>query len=287
MLSIIVCSINPSFFLRLEESIKSTIGPITFEIIKIENSIENLPITQVYNLGIDKSKYEYLLFVHEDILFHTENWGNILINIFNNDINVGLIGIAGAKYKSKFPSAFWHTDINRINLYLIQHYNNKKSGLHTIGFNNCNVEEVVVLDGVFMALDKKINVRFNENIEGFHCYDTGLSIDVLESKHKIVVTNKILIEHFSIGNTDMKFVNSLIKFHELYERKLPKYLSSSSKINDIIALKKFLEICLQNRYIPYKFWIKYMTFNFFDKLNYNLLKLLIHDKFKKVNIKAK
>ncbi|UQD56151.1 glycosyltransferase [Flavobacterium sp. K5-23] len=281
MISIIICSRDLHLYDKVEKSIKKTIGSITYEIIKIDNSIDNISITKAYNLGIDKSKYEHLLFVHEDILFHTNNWGDILINIFKKNSNIGLIGIAGAKYKSKYPSAFWHTETSMIKLNLIQHYNCKKSSLHTIGFENDDFEDVVVLDGVFMALNKKLNVRFNEEILGFHCYDSAICIDVLEIKRKIIVTNEILIEHFSIGNTDLKFVNSLIKFHELYKRKLPKYLTSSSKINDVIALKKFLEICLQNRFIPYNFWIKYMIFNLFDKLNYNLLKLLIHKKLKK------
>ena len=280
MISIIICSINLPLYTQVEKNIKKTIGTIIYEIIKIDNSIENTSIAKAYNLGIDKSKYEYLLFIHEDILFHTNNWGNILRNIFNNN-EIGLVGIAGAKYKSKYPSAFWHTDINMIYLNLIQHYNTKESGLETLGFKNSDLEDVVVLDGVFMALNKNINVRFNENIEGFHGYDTGLSIDVIESKHKVVVTNKILIEHFSIGNTDVIFIKALLKFHELYKSKLPKYIASNSKRLNIIALKSFLGVCLKNRFIPYRFWIKYMRLNLFDRLNYNLLKLLIHDKLKK------
>lgn len=281
MISIIICSRDLPLYNKVEKSIKKTVGLVEYEIIKIDNSIENISITKAYNLGIDKSKYEYLLFIHEDILFHTKNWGKLLINIFENNINIGLIGIAGAKYKSKYPSAFWHTDSSMIKLNLIQHYNNKKSSLNSTGFDNDSLENVVTLDGVFMALNKKLNVRFNEEIEGFHCYDLGLCIDVIETKHIIVVTNEILIEHFSIGNTDVKFINSLIKFHELYKNKLPKYLITSSQKNEIMALKKFLEVCLQNRYIPFIFWFKYLFFNLFDRLNYNLLKLLIHKKLKK------
>ena len=67
MISIIVCSINIEYFKGLKKSIENTIGSIEYEIIKIDNLQEKLPITKAYNLGISKSKYNFLVFVHEDV----------------------------------------------------------------------------------------------------------------------------------------------------------------------------------------------------------------------------
>ncbi len=273
MISIVICSIKEDFFITLEKNIQGTIGDVAYEIIKINNNIEKLSITKAYNLGIDRSKFKHLLFIHEDILFHSKNWGKVLIDTFKNS-NVGLVGIAGAKYKSKQPSAFWHTNMEMLHINLIQHKNNS-SNLFTNGFAN-NQEEVAILDGVFLGLNKETNVRFNEQILGFHCYDLGISIDVLEKKYKLIVTNQILIEHFSIGNTDVEFLKGVIQFHELYKNKLPKFINKSSNKLEKIALRKFLEVCLQNRYIPYRLWILNIFNNPFQKLNYNLLKLAIY-----------
>jgi hypothetical protein len=276
MVSIIICSRDLHLYNEVERSIKKTIGALTYEIIKIDNSIQNIPITKAYNLGIDKSKYEYLLFVHEDILFHTQNWGRILTSIFNQNANIGLLGIAGTKYKSKYPSAFWHTSKDMLYSNLIQHYLHKEPSVFKIGFKDISIEKVVAVDGVFLALRKSTNVKFNEEIQGFHSYDLGISIDVLEKQYDVAVTNQILIEHFSIGNTNLDFVNGNIKFHKLYKNKLPKYINKKKSSLEVVALGRFLEVCLENRFIPYKFWILYLIKQPFTRLNFNLMKLVLY-----------
>lgn len=276
MISIIICSIRESYFDSLKANIQETIGFSDYEIIKIDNLIDKLSITQAYNKGIEKSKFDYQLFIHEDILFHTVNWGEILLSIFRENCRIGLIGIAGAKYKSLVPSAFWHTEEKMLNINLIQHYKNKKTSLLYKGFENKNLEEVVVIDGVFIALKKSTGVKFNENIKGFHCYDLGISIDTLEKKHLIYVTNQILIEHFSIGNTNLNFLKSVIDFHKLYKKKLPKYIDTKNRSLELFALKSFLSVCLENKYVPFKLWIFNLINNPLDKLNYSFIKLVLN-----------
>ena len=276
MISIIICSKDLYLYNKVRESIEETIGTIVYEIIKIDNSVEHLAITKAYNIGIHRAKYDYLLFIHEDILFHTVNWGNILLSIFRDDSQIGLIGIAGTKYKSQFPSAFWHTEEEMLNINLIQHYENKKPSQFRLGFKNGNIEKVVAIDGVFISLRKSSGVNFNEHIEGFHCYDLGISVDVIEKKMGIVVTDQILIEHFSIGNANLDFVRGVINFHKLYKEKLPKYIEEKNVSLEYFALKRFLEVCLDNRFITFKFWFIYLIKKPFTRLNFNLLKLVLH-----------
>lgn len=276
MISIVICSIQDSYFVSLMKNIKETIGEIEYEIIKTDNLVEKLSITQAYNKGIERSKFEVLLFIHEDVLFHTQNWGEILISIFKENSRIGLVGIAGTKYKSRFPSAFWHTKKEMLNVNLIQHYNNKKPSRVKLGFENEKLEKAVAIDGVFIGLRKETGVKFNENIKGFHCYDLGISIDVIEKDYHIVVTNQILIEHFSIGNANLEFVKGVIDFHKLYQTKFPKYIGKMNPLLEKLALKRFLEVCLENRYIPFKLWMYNLTSNPFDRLNYNLMKLMLY-----------
>lgn len=276
MISIIICSRDLHLFSQLQKNIGETVGDVIYEIIKIDNLKENLSITKAYNLGINKSKFEYLLFLHEDLLFHTSNWGEILSNVFANNLKIGLLGIAGTKYKSHFPCAFWHTKIEMLHINLIQHYNNKKPSHLKLGFKNGSFEKVVAIDGVFIALRKSTTVRFNEEIEGFHCYDLGISSDVIEKKYEIAVTDQILIEHFSIGNTNLDFVKGVIKFHILYKKTLSKHNTQKNSSLDVEALKRFLEVCLDNRFIPFKFWFIYLIKKPFTRLNFNLLKLVLY-----------
>ncbi|WP_264553459.1 glycosyltransferase family protein [Flavobacterium sp. N2038] len=276
MISIIICSRDISLYTKIHKSIEETIGITEYEIIKIDNSVENLAIVKSYNIGIQKSKFEYLLFVHEDVLFHTVNWGQILVDIFDSNSKLGLIGVAGTKYKSKFPSAFWHTKEELLNINLIQHYPNKPKSHLKLGFIENHMEKVVAIDGVFIALKKNTGVQFNEKISGFHCYDLGISVDILEKGYQIVVTDQILIEHFSNGNTNLDFINGVIKFHDLYKNKLPKSIDHKNKNLGSLALKKFLELCLYHRMVPLRLWLFNIRHRPFDKLNYKIMKLKIY-----------
>lgn len=276
MLSIITCSRDTVLYENLINSIKKTIGSIAYEVIMIDNKAEKLPITKAYNQGIKLAKYDFLLFIHEDVLFHTQNWGSILVQTFNDNLKVGLIGVAGTRYKSKSPSAFWHTSQKMLCINIMQHYRNRSPNLFKLGFKDSRLEKVVAIDGVFLALRKSTNVTFNEKIDGFHCYDLGISIDVLEKKHQIAVTDRILIEHFSIGNTNIDFVMGVIRFHDLYKSKLPKYIGNRSSNLETIALQRFLGICLENKYIPYKLWMSYLVKFPFNRLNFNMTKLLLY-----------
>lgn len=277
MLSVIICSRDLLTFSKLEKNIATTIGEISYEIIRIDNSKDNKSITKAYNIGINKSRYNSLLFVHEDVIFHTINWGIKLLKILESE-SIGLVGVAGSKYKSKYPSAFWHTVKENLVLNIVQHYNNKKKTLNILGFDNpASEQDVFVVDGVFLAFEKSSNIRFNEEIEGFHCYDLGISLDFLKKRSRIVVTRDILIEHFSIGNTNEEFIQSIINFHSLYKDTLKKVMPISKEM-DKIALQKFLNLCIENRIIPIGVWLKFVKMDCFNRLNFALLKLFLYKK---------
>ena len=106
MISIIVCSINSNLFNTLSNSIENTIG-LEYQIIKIDNSKEKLSIAQAYNKGASKARFKVLVFVHEDIIFHTIGWGEILISHFKSLENPGVLGVAGNSYLPISPSDWW------------------------------------------------------------------------------------------------------------------------------------------------------------------------------------
>jgi hypothetical protein len=68
----------------VQSNIASTIGA-QWEPIIIDNTINAMPITKVYNLGASKAKYDILCFVHEDVFFDTENWGLKVVESFRQD----------------------------------------------------------------------------------------------------------------------------------------------------------------------------------------------------------
>ena len=245
MISIIICSREKTISKTLQDNLHTTVG-CEYELIVIDNQENKHSIFEAYNLGILKSKGDFLCFMHDDILIHTQDWGAIITKIFNTNEDYGLIGIAGSSQKTKTPSGWWDCDEKYKSINVIQHYTDGKIIKEYLGFEHSDLNEVVFLDGVFLALRKEINVFFDENLKGFHNYDFNISIETKKKNYKIGVTNKVLIEHFSIGNLNDQWITSTIQIHKLYKAELPLSLSIDRQIdNEIFACKRFLSYCIK------------------------------------------
>ena len=245
VLSVIICSRNATITDDLLVNINQTIG-CDFELIVINNSQNQYSIFEAYNQGINRSIGDYLCMIHDDLFFHTKDWGVIIAEIFNTNEDYGLIGIAGSSQKTKTPSGWWDCDEKYKSINVIQHYTDGKIIKEYLGFEHSDLNEVVFLDGVFLALRKEINVFFDEKLKGFHNYDFNISIETKKKNYKIGVTNKVLIEHFSIGNLNDQWITSTIQIHKLYKAELPLSLSIDRQIdNEIFACKRFLSYCIK------------------------------------------
>ncbi|CAM2836685.1 Glycosyltransferase like family protein [Flavobacterium succinicans] len=275
MISLIICSRTTALSELLVQNIESTIG-CNFEWIVIDNSENRYSIFEAYNLGIQKSKGKYLCFVHDDVLFHTQSWGQRIVSIFESDTSIGLLGIAGAKVKTKMPSAWWDCDSQYIRMHLKQHFKNGEVRDWTIGHQTAPLEEVVAIDGVFMMARKDNSIRFLESLTGFHNYDLNLSFEYLQKGYKIMVTNLIYIEHFSIGKLDAAWYASTLKIHNHYRSLLPRKVTIS---NDLKSLEfkngaRFLQGLWENRMFnkAIVFWMRLIVLKPISRFHFHFLK---------------
>ena len=177
-----------------------------YQIIKIDNP-NKMGIAQAYNEGAVRAKYPYLLFIHEDIQFHTMDWGKKLINHLNKD-HVGMIGVAGSSYIPNVPASWFLVDcvFNHVNF--IQGTKSRiRSTRRKLNITE-NMTKVYKLDGVFLGIKKVIFNRhkFNEKIMGFHGYDTDISLR-LSNNYNNYVVNDIIIEHFSSGALSREWID--------------------------------------------------------------------------------
>ncbi|WP_281633879.1 glycosyltransferase [Flavobacterium luteolum] len=225
MISIIICSRTKSIPDSLLDNLKKTIG-IEYELIIIDNSEHKYSIFEAYNIGIAKSKKNIICFLHDDIHFVTRDWGGILIEIFNKNPNIGLIGVAGAKSKTKMPSAWWNCPEEDKCMNILQYFKNGKKEHWCKGFEYSDLEDVVAIDGVFMAAKKENTISFNRELKGFHNYDLNFSFEYLKNGYRVVVTKNILLEHFSIGNLNEDWYTSTLQIHKFYRDFLPLNKSS-------------------------------------------------------------
>lgn len=232
MLSIVVCSKNKTLSKDFVNNIINTVG-VEYEIIPIDNSGNQYTIFSAYNLGASKSKYPYICFVHEDVLFHSPNWGEKVIEHLQNP-NTGIIGLAGAGNVSRVPAP-WSSLLMQ-SQYIIQsdHSGKKITEVNCIPINYTLTERsVILLDGVFMCMRRELmqEIHFDEKLSGFHGYDYDISFQATVKGYVNHVIYDIELEHFSRGKTDLEYYRNLIAIFKKWESYLPLILNNTSKIN--------------------------------------------------------
>lgn len=226
VISLIICSRDKVLFDRLVLNITETIG-CSHEIIGITGANA---INEAYQEGLEKSKGDLCVFLHEDVLFHSNDWGKKLFGYFQKDDNLGLVGVAGSKSKTYIPSAWWDCPEEDKVIRIIQHFSNGEVQEQYQGFTKSKLEQVATIDGVFMALRKSVPVHFDQSLPGFHGYDLDLSLGVKKLGYSLRVSQEILLEHFSIGKLSMSWIKALLHTHRNHHSILP-ILSSESEAN--------------------------------------------------------
>lgn len=258
MISIIISSYKENLLQEVCENIKDTIG-IAYEIIVIENK-NKYSIAEAYNLGISKAKFPYLCFIHEDLMIKTKKWGEIIVKLFIDNEAVGLIGVAGVTQKTKSPSQLWSTDIHHQVIY-IEHKINEKTELTNNGWNGKSCKDVIIIDGVFMAMRNFKNLFFNTKIPGYHFYDMCISLECYKRNLKVIATNQILIEHYSLGSIDKSWIYPAHIFHKIYKPFLPLSLESApSALMEKECLSGYILFAVNNNYFKVSLihWFSYL-----------------------------
>jgi GT2 family glycosyltransferase len=274
VISVIVCSRNEKVDERLTSSLDRTIG-CKYEIIEIDNTNKTYSIFEAYNLGISLSKFNYLCFIHDDIVIQTEGWGNHILNIFGDNINVGLIGIAGSTVKTLAPSAWWDCDENdkEINItHRLPCGSTEEIRNYTDKFS---LNKVASIDGVFMCYRKSVGVSFNENMKGFHGYDLQFSIEIIQKGFKVVVTKQIDIVHFSEADLNANWYDNMFYISQYYHKILPINFSTNININNLEINNsiRFIHGYLQFGFTWKKiaFWIPLILKKPYDKKHFKII----------------
>ena len=238
MISLIICSRQPNIPQSLKDNIEETIG-VEYELVIIDNSKNQYSIFQAYNEGVRRSQYPYLCFMHEDILYHTQDWGKKAIEHFQ-DKKVGLIGVAGGHCMLNTPSSWWHSGVVSKNY--IQSTDKKEESLirvNTHKDNNFKDEVVVAVDGLWFCIERTLfaNIQFDEtSFNSFHCYDLDICFQIGTLKKKVIVVFDILIQHLSNGSIDEKWFNQINIFHNKWKHILPQISGVNFSTDDYISM---------------------------------------------------
>ncbi|MDR3652941.1 MAG: glycosyltransferase [Paludibacter sp.] len=222
MLSIIICSRSTTLQNVFVENISKTVG-VDYEIIPIDNSENLYSIFSAYNAGYEKSKYPYLCFVHEDVIFYTPNWGEKVITHLQNT-ETGIIGLAGVDLVTRVP-AVWSSIFNPLMNVIQSDKNGKEPTIHVQkppSYNELR-HSTITLDGVFLCMRRELmlKIHFDQNLKGFHGYDYDITMQAVMQGYQNYVIYNILIEHLSRGKTDIHYFRNLIQIFKKFENHLP------------------------------------------------------------------
>lgn len=238
MMSIVICSKSPFVKDVLKENIALTIG-IEYEIVLIDNSRQKYNIFQAYNHGVELAKGEFLCFMHEDIMFHSTDWGKIVTRLLSNP-SVGLVGVSGSE---TIPSkGDWRFSYN-YSTYVIQgHQTLGEHPLYYINGVNWDIHQtcrqVVVVDGCWFCIRRELfsegQLRFDEdNFHSFHLYDSDISMQVNKLGLEIYLCANILVEHFSEGLYSDEYLKGLQSFLKKWQKDIPYSLQNRKTDSDV------------------------------------------------------
>jgi glycosyltransferase involved in cell wall biosynthesis len=217
MVTVVYCTreTNPT---HKEHLIKSSGLHKHIEVIEIINNGESL--TKAYNRGLNQAKYDIVVFCHDDLTIETKQWGNKLVKLFDKNTEYGIIGVAGSK-NMPVSGQWWE---NRSKMFgRVAHTHEGKTWLSSYSDDlGQNLEETVIVDGVWFAVDKRrVKKTFNENVEGFHFYDVTFAFENYLEGVKVGVTTLIRINHQSIGMTNEAWEKNRADFSEAFQTHLP------------------------------------------------------------------
>jgi glycosyltransferase involved in cell wall biosynthesis len=201
------------------ELLKKSCGVSNPQIIPIENE-GKYSLPEAYNMILEQATNDIVVLCHDDIYFDSKNWGSKILKHFKRSPEYGILGLAGS---TQLPeSAKWWEDFSKMKGIVNHEHEGKKwESKYSASLGN-QIEDVVLVDGLFIVLNKKnIKQTFNEEIKGFHFYDVDFSFRNFIEDVKIGVMYDVRVTHKSIGQTNEQWEQNRIKFAEKHKDILP------------------------------------------------------------------
>lgn len=256
MISIIICSRYSDISDEIKQNINDTIG-LEYELVVIDNSSQKYSIFSAYNKGVLLAKGDVLCFMHEDIIFHTKQWGNMILSYFEKYSNVGMVGVAGTHFLPHMPAAWWDTEMRSGHLLQGSVIDGEYKIICEELWDDYRREptSVVSVDGLWMCFRKTVfnGIRWDDKtFNGFHGYDTDISLQVINLGFEVHILWDVTIEHKSVGVAKMDFYHSLDLLFEKWSDKLPMIRGAEMGESEKKARMRIVELRHECFYSEYR-----------------------------------
>lgn len=183
-IAFIVCTNDDVYMKECRAYIERLIVPQGYTISIIEISGAD-SMTAGYNEGMLSSNAKYKVYLHQDVFIVHPNFIADIIAYFNDNKNLGMLGVAGTRILPSDAQIWESLDVG---------------GCYSVGtFSDCGYiavkpekevafEYVEYIDGMLMVTAYDIN--WDENIEGFHFYDASQCLRFQKAGYKIAVVKQ-------------------------------------------------------------------------------------------------
>lgn len=183
---------------------------------------DGVGLTQIYEdmIKSDKVDSNVIIFIHDDIEFLKKGWGAEILRLFNKHKDYGIIGVAGSAQFDE-NGAWWQYNKKYGQ---VLHRHDGKSWLTAFSpLLDHDLQEVCVIDGLFMAVHKKrISKNFDPEVKGFNFYDIDFCLaNYIDGKTKIGVTTNIRIAHNSVGEMKPEWYENREQINKKYKDYYP------------------------------------------------------------------
>lgn len=271
---------NPEF----QEYLRKTAGYPKINIIeKINNGDKSL--TKVYNEILNESLDDIVVFTHDDLTFEKNGWVRRVIDHFNKT-DYGIIGVAGTTYMPS--SGQWWEDRSKMVGIVNHEHNGKKWESKYSDSLGKEIQQVVVIDGLFFGVHKKrISNPFNEEVKGFHMYDIDFSFQNYLAGVKVGVMFDVRVTHKSIGQTNDQWEVNKNLFSEKYKDLLPQKIkkTKNDRLKILIGCLSLTDMISGPEFFVYDMALNLKNQNHDITICYDKIEKPVSEKLQKLGIK--
>ena len=223
MISVIICSIDDRRFAAVEATYRRILAGSGFEIIRIGDATS---MCQGYNRGLAQSRGETLIFSHDDIEIHADDF---LARLQGHLTRAEVVGVAGTTLLCG-PAWAW-AGPPHVYGQLGQFVRAKQPGASDqfeaaiFSAPARHVGRMQALDGVFLACHRRVAeaTPFDEQtFNGWHHYDVDFTYRAFVGGFNLAVGCDLDLIHFSGGAWDQAWKASSEAFLRKHGQTLPR-----------------------------------------------------------------
>lgn len=136
---------------------------------------------QAYNIGMNASDAKYKIYMHQDVFITEELFITKIIHIFENNKNIGMIGMVGAEH---IPSS--GVFFNSYNIGKVEVREPDMPYYYVAGKDKEELMDVQAVDGVLMAT--QVDIPWREDLfKDYDFYDASQGLEFIKAGYRVVV----------------------------------------------------------------------------------------------------